>query len=105
SADPVPEEDIGGGDGKADGYVVPSKRRTTSYLKCPRGDAKAKVAFFDADSTIRVSKSGVVTATSPTDVNVLPFAASEIAKLDREGYIVAVVSNQGGVGSGKTSYE
>jgi bifunctional polynucleotide phosphatase/kinase len=88
------------GDGKADGIVIVKKRRTTTAIKCPAGTAKAKVAFFDADSTIRISKSGAVTANTATDVNVLPFAAQEIKRLAGEGYVIAVVSNQGGVAAG-----
>jgi DNA 3'-phosphatase len=97
------EEDVDA-DGKADGATLKKRRRLSSKVKCPEGDAKLKVAFFDADSTIRVSKSGAVTADSATDVNVLPFAARELARLSREGYVIAVVSNQGGVGSGHQTF-
>lgn len=92
------------GDGKADGIAIVKKRRSLTAVKCPAGTAKAKVAFFDADSTIRVSKSGVVTAVSATDVNVLPFAAKEIKRLAAEGHVIAVVSNQGGVGTSTAKY-
>jgi bifunctional polynucleotide phosphatase/kinase len=88
------------GDGKADGIVIVKKRRSMTAVKCAPGTASAKVAFFDADSTIRVSKSGAVTADNATDVNVLPFAAQEIKRLAGEGHVIVVVSNQGGVGSG-----
>ncbi len=88
------------GDGKADGISIVKKRRTTSAIKCAPGTALKKVAFFDADSTIRVSKSGAVTADSATDVNVLPFAAKEIKRLAGEGFLIAVVSNQGGISAG-----
>jgi DNA 3'-phosphatase len=95
------------GDGKADGISIVSKRRRlATSVKCPTdGTTPFKVAFFDADSTIRVSKSGAVTADSATDVNVLPFAAREIKRLVSEGYFIAVVSNQGGVGSGHQTFE
>ncbi|HEY5933917.1 MAG TPA: HAD-IIIA family hydrolase [Kofleriaceae bacterium] len=92
------------GDGKADAAVLKKRRRLRSGVTCPEGDAKFKIAFFDADSTLRVSKSGAVTADSATDVNVLPFAARELARLDEEGYVIAVVSNQGGVGSGHQTF-
>ncbi|MBA3455400.1 MAG: HAD-IIIA family hydrolase [Deltaproteobacteria bacterium] len=92
------------GDGKADGILIVKKRRSMTAVKCPAGTAKAKVAFFDADSTIRVSKTGVVTAVSATDVNVLPFAAKEIKRLAGEGYVIAVVSNQGGVGTSTAKF-
>jgi len=63
------------------------------------------VAFFDADSTLRVSKSGTPTANHAQDVNVLPFAATRIAELNEQGFLVAIVSNQGGVAAGYTSFE
>jgi DNA 3'-phosphatase len=100
TAVPTDEVEDLDGDGKADGFTVPKKRRSMSAVKCPLANAPAKVAFFDADSTIRVSKSGNVTADSATDVNVLPFAAREIKRLTSEGYVIAVVSNQGGVAAG-----
>jgi histidinol phosphatase-like enzyme len=56
------------------------------------------VAFFDADSTLRVSRSGAFTATDAADVQVLPLVAEKIAALNANGYLVAIVSNQGGVG-------
>lgn len=46
-----------------------------------------------------------MTADDPGDVNVLPFVARKIGELGELGYLVAVVSNQGGVGSGHQSYE
>lgn len=58
---------------------------------------QVKVAFFDADSTLRVSLSGAVSANSPTDVLLLPDITSALKELNREGYLIAVVSNQGGV--------
>ncbi len=64
-----------------------------------------RAAFFDADSTLRVSKIGLVTAGSVDDVNVLPFAAKKIRALNQKGYLVAIVSNQKGVSTGKTTYE
>ena len=103
-ADPD-EAGLEGLDGKADSITgIPTKRRVMTHVPCPEGDAKAKVAFFDADSTLRVSKSGSVTANTKTDVNVLPFAAREIARLADEGYVIAVVSNQGGVSSGQQTF-
>lgn len=59
-----------------------------------------KVAFFDADSTLRVSLSGSVSANSEKDVMILPFVSQRIAELNRQGYLLMIVSNQGGVASG-----
>lgn len=59
-----------------------------------------KVAFFDADSTLRVSLSGSVSANSEKDVMLLPFVSRRIAELNEKGYLVMIVSNQGGVAKG-----
>lgn len=85
--------------------AVPTVRQDLSAWTCPADAAPQPVAFFDADSTLRVSKSGTVTADGPRDVNILPFVARKIIELGELGYLVAVVSNQGGVGSGHQSYE
>lgn len=61
---------------------------------------QVKVAFFDADSTLRVSLSGAVTANSPEDVQLIPGVAEKIRSLNKQGYLVAILSNQGGVASG-----
>ena len=80
--------------------LVPTVRQDLSSWACRADGAPQRVAFFDADSTLRVSKSGAVTAEDPGDVNILPFVAGTIADLTRRGYLVAVVSNQGGISSG-----
>lgn len=59
-----------------------------------------KVAFFDADSTLRVSLSGSVSANGPRDVMLLPFVADKLRSLANEGYLIAIVSNQDGVRQG-----
>lgn len=84
---------------------APSKRRSLDGYVCPAGASGVKVAFFDADSTLRVSKANAVTATSATDVDILPFAAAKIRALRKDGFLVAIISNQGGVSAGKTTYE
>jgi len=67
-------------------------------------DNKIKIAFFDADSTLRVSLSGAPSANSESDVYMLPFVTEKIKMLNNQGYLVAILSNQGGVASGKVSY-
>ena len=74
-----------------------SRRKFLSEGYSTRG-SMVKVAFFDADSTLRVSLSGSVSANNPTDVMILPFVAERIAELNEKGYLVMIVSNQGGVG-------
>jgi DNA 3'-phosphatase len=60
-------------------------------------NGKMKVAFFDADSTLRIAPSGSPSANSVDDVMKLPDVADKIAELDRQGYLVVIVSNQAGV--------
>lgn len=68
-------------------------------------ERKVKVAFFDSDATLRVAPSGEVSAQSENDVFILPNVAEKIADLNRQGYLIAIVSNQGGVSRGKISIE
>lgn len=82
---------------------VPAERRDLSAYVCPPAGTGIKVAFFDADSTLRVSRSGAVTANNGKDVYLLPWVASNIARLNRDGYLVAIVSNQLGISQGRVS--
>ena len=68
-------------------------------------DSKVKVAFFDADSTLRVSKSGTVSANHPDDYIILPGVVDYIRHLNSQNYLVVIVSNQGGVSRGLVSLE
>lgn len=61
-----------------------------------------KVAFFDADDTIRKTKSGKPAPDGPEDVALLPGIAKKIKKLNEAGYLVVLVSNQAGVQYGKS---
>jgi DNA 3'-phosphatase len=72
-------------------------RRKLSAQFDPKGANKIKVAFFDADSTLRIAPSGSVSASGPRDTWLLPNVTREIARLNDEGYVVAIVSNQAGV--------
>lgn len=87
--------------------AYPSKRRSLEAYTCPstsQVDA-VPIAFFDADSTLRVSKSGSPSANTAEDVYVLPFAARKIRYFNDHGWFVAVVSNQGGVANGFITVE
>jgi DNA 3'-phosphatase len=64
------------------------------------GSGAVKVAFFDADSTLRVSRTGSVSANTPTDVALLPGVAEKLTELHAQGYLIAIVSNQAGVEDG-----
>lgn len=75
-------------------------RRVLLNNNFQKKDNLVKVAFFDADSTLRVSKSGSVSANTPKDVLLLPFVSQRLAEVNRAGYLIMVVSNQGGVAKG-----
>ena len=72
-------------------------RREFLTAEIPAKDGKVTVAFFDADSTLRVSKSGAPSANSPSDYIILPGVTEKIAELNRTGILVAIVSNQAGI--------
>ncbi len=80
-------------------------RQTISPAFQPKNKTKIKVAFFDADSTLRVSKSGSVSANAPDDVRILPHMGAELKKLAAANYLIYIVSNQGGVQAGKVTCE
>jgi HAD superfamily hydrolase (TIGR01662 family) len=75
-------------------------RRVLDPAWKPPKSGKVKVAFFDADSTLRVTKSGAPTAQHATDVTLLPGVAARIKELNDLGYLVAIASNQYGGGKG-----
>ena len=83
-----------------------SKRRNiTQYEQGQAAGGAIKVAFFDADSTLRVSKSGAVSANAVDDVRILPNIGRILKHLQQNKYLVYIVSNQNGVGAGKISCE
>jgi DNA 3'-phosphatase len=83
---------------------APTSRRDLGKYTCPTSGDAIKVAFLDADSTLRVSKSGSVSANGPKDVHVLPFVAASVSELNKKGYLTAIVSNQGGIASGAVTF-
>lgn len=87
--------------------ICPSEsRRTIPQDFVPKDRTKIKVAFFDADSTLRVSKvPGSFSATSPDDVMILPHMAQALRKIEEENYLIYIVSNQGGVSAGESNCE
>ncbi len=75
----------------------PAARRELSDRFVPPATGPVKIAFFDADSTLRVAPSGAPAANSATDVALLPMLEEPMRRTERDGYLLAIVSNQGGV--------
>lgn len=88
-----------------DASKFPPDRRIIHNFTAPAGKAPVKIAFFDADSTLRVAPSGSVSANGPTDVAVLPLLVPQLKKLQSEGYLLAVASNQAGIAAGYVTFD
>lgn len=90
---------------EADGAVPDLARRKLLDSFTYSGQGPVKVAFLDADSTLRVSRSGSVSANDAEDVRLLPFVGDRLKELHDEGYLIAIVSNQAGVQYGHVTIE
>lgn len=73
------------------------KRQTLLSPFTTNKDGSVNVAFFDADSTLRVTKSGSLSPNSPNDYIILPNVTNTLARLYKQGYLIVIVSNQGGI--------
>uniref|UniRef100_A0A0G4EZI3 Polynucleotide kinase 3'-phosphatase n=1 Tax=Chromera velia CCMP2878 TaxID=1169474 RepID=A0A0G4EZI3_9ALVE len=73
--------------------------------KMPEGSSKVKVASFDLDGTLVVTKSGGAFAKDASDWKLLdPKKVKEsLQRLHRDGFLLQIVTNQKGVTTGKTS--
>ncbi len=74
----------------------PQKRRT--FIANP--DLKSielPVAFFDADNTLRRTRSGKPSPHGRHDVIVFAHAIDKLKELVEKGYVLAIVSNQAGI--------
>jgi len=83
--------------------VRPLERQTVARGWQPPRTGKIRVAMFDADSTLRVTRSGSPAANHARDVVLLPLVAQKLRQLADEGYLIAVLSNQGGIEKGFVS--
>ncbi len=85
--------------------MLPRARRTLTARARELPEGPIRIAFFDADSTLRVSRSGSPSANHRTDVKILPSVAPRLRELAAKGYLLAIVSNQAGVAEGYVSFE
>jgi bifunctional polynucleotide phosphatase/kinase len=84
---------------------LPDKRRTLVLPAIICADSPVPVAFFDADQTLRKSKTHKPSPEGAEDCIVFEECADKLKELSHKGYILAIVSNQAGVGLGKVSKE
>jgi DNA 3'-phosphatase len=75
-----------------------NRRKLSSTFSYQGGPVK--VAFFDADDTLRTAPSKKVSANGPKDAALLPGVADELKRLAAAGYLIAIASNQNGVEQG-----
>lgn len=68
-------------------------------------ESSLKVLFLDADSTVRVTRGGAPYAQSPTDYYILPGVAEKIRAYNQAGFLVFMISNQGGISGGRIKIE
>jgi histidinol phosphatase-like enzyme len=99
SSEPLEEE---GGPALKEGLkrrsLILRPKGFTQFKDIRRSTYQIPVAFLDADSTLRLSASGAQTPTSAQDVYILPCVAQRLAQLARDGYFIAIVSNQPEIG-------
>lgn len=80
----------------------PNKRRTLLLPQNATG-MLVPVAFFDADNTLRKTRSGKPSPHGRHDVIVYRQTFSQIQELQQKGYLLAIVSNQAGIELGLIS--
>ncbi len=64
------------------------------------GSGMIKVLFLDADGTLRKTRSGQDCPNTPDDQELLPGVAAKVQGYVEQGYLIAIVSNQGGIAHG-----
>lgn len=82
--------------------ALPRRQLSSTYVY--RG-GPVKVAFFDADDTLRTAPSKKVSANGPRDAVLLPGVAETLSRLAADGYLIAIASNQNGVEMGHVTLQ
>lgn len=85
-------------------FFYPTKRRTLILNRNLVGSEFA-VAFFDADSTLRKTRSGKPSPHGKHDVKLLIESFIKLRSLSQEGYLLAIVSNQAGIEKGYIGFQ
>lgn len=79
------------------------ERRRTLLLTTNATGRSLPVAFFDADNTLRKTRSGKPSPHGRHDVIVFKETFKRISELQAQGYLLAIVSNQAGIELGMIS--
>jgi D-glycero-D-manno-heptose 1,7-bisphosphate phosphatase len=72
-----------------------------ALIERPGVEAAVDIAFLDRDGTLNVRVEGYVS--DPGDLELLPGAAAAVARLNRAGVPVVLVTNQRGLSDGRLS--
>lgn len=81
---------------------LPQKRRELVFDST---ESKVKVAFFDADQTLRLSATDRPAPNGAGDVVLLDGTFKKLRVLAQQGFLLAIVSNQGGVKYGFLTFD
>ncbi|GAB4284052.1 MAG: hypothetical protein Kow0029_30450 [Candidatus Rifleibacteriota bacterium] len=81
----------------------PEKRRKL-VLPAKISGQSIPVAFFDADNTIRTTRSGKPSPHGKHDVRIFRETSTKLKDLINQGYILAIISNQAGIEKGYITY-
>ncbi|HNX75390.1 MAG TPA: HAD-IIIA family hydrolase [Candidatus Rifleibacterium sp.] len=83
-------------------FPVPEKRRSL-ILPADLAGRHLRVAFFDADNTLREARSGKPSPHGRADLLIRAKCCERLLQLASEGYLLAIVSNQAGIKLGHIS--
>lgn len=81
----------------------PEKRRKL-LLTANLNQKVLPVAFFDADNTLRFTRSGKPSPHGRHDVELFRQCRNKLLELGRQGFLLAIVSNQAGITNGYISF-
>lgn len=88
---------------EAEGTELGRRTLNASYKTQP--NAPVKVLFLDGDSNVRIAPSGAPYAMNPNDYHVLPGVVEKMKEYKQKGYLIAIVTNQGGISTGRVTIQ
>lgn len=81
----------------ADPLSAQGRRQLLESFAPSAQESGIAVAFFDVDGTLRPAARPGAPVDRPEEVFLLPHVASRLGELARQGYFIALISNQGGI--------